>query len=139
MVLKGASEIAAGMTAQVPQVHADCDRCAAQIVVGAPLGPTNRWRPYAVAMIDQAIRRHPGMDLYAARLRAPSIDSPLPAWRQGMAIAMTYERVLVGSFIEPSVAALPVLPLNQPMGIQQTERRGRFFSRMYLMRRVAIS
>ena len=70
MVLKGASEIAAGMTAQVPQVHTDCDRCAAQIVVGAPLGPTNRWRPYAVAMIDQAIRRHPGMDLYAARLRA---------------------------------------------------------------------
>jgi hypothetical protein len=58
MVLKDASEMATGVTAQVPHAHAGFDRGAAQKVVGAPLGPINRWRPYAAAMINHAMRTY---------------------------------------------------------------------------------
>jgi hypothetical protein len=67
---KVVSEILAGVTAQGRRGYFDYDRGAAQKVVGVPFDPSNRWRPYAVAITHEAMRRQPGIDFYVARLRA---------------------------------------------------------------------
>jgi hypothetical protein len=49
--------------------------------LGTPLDLSNRWRPYAVAMSGDAMRRHPEIDLYVARLL--SRRASIPNYSQG--------------------------------------------------------